>query len=179
MLIEATFFYRGLSSGQNHVCSNKFYGLAVPKLRTTEFNMTEEEKQFCNKTEELLLEVMKESLPTTCKDKKDLLYCVLPTNRQFLSSSSRSFHAARYAVTDKSNMLQPHADTQNPREYCHMRDSYMNMPVACFSVTEGGERFAVIGYGRDSVVNFSLRYDKYGECLKQASLHQPIHPENI
>ena len=41
----------------------------------------------------------------------------------------------------------------------------MNKPVVCFSTSKDDERYVIIGYGRTSLVNASIKILKYGRCL--------------
>ena len=54
----------------------------------------------------------------------------------------------------------------NPDDYNELPDSFMNQPVACFSMMQDGKRAAIIGYPRDSIIQASCRYMKYGDYLR-------------
>ena len=75
-------------------------------------------------------------------------------------------------------MLNVHCDTQNPKEYDTLQDSFMNMPVACYSVKKSDERCALIGYGCNSVVLASLRYLRYHQCLQSVITFYNDLPNN-
>ena len=54
----------------------------------------------------------------------------------------------------------------NPDDYDDLPDSFMNQPVACFSMMQDGKCAAIIGYPRNSIIQASCRYMKYGDCLR-------------
>ena len=113
-----------------------------------------------------MYECMKAAMPLKGKGKEDLLYLVPPTNMQFLINKKSPIHACRYAVTDKNHVLNVHVDSQNPRDNITLPNYYMNQPVGCYGSMTGAVCHVVIAYGKDSVVNASLRYNKYAPFLK-------------
>eukprot|EP00957_Ditylum_brightwellii_P043098 3264757-Ditylum_brightwellii.AAC.1 len=91
------------------------------------------------------MQLTKLSLPLRCAGKEDKLYNVPPTNTEFHNESSKHFHTTRYALTNNDQVLDVHVDSQNPRGHKDLEDSYMNMPVICFSVKLNDDRCCLIG----------------------------------
>ena len=171
------FFDKGLCCSKNMGRSLEHYGLAVPRSRSVDTTMNSKDKEFCCMAERLLLDATKQVLPLKCKGKEKLLYSVPNTNKMFHTDTSKSFHATRYAVTNSENVLNVHVDSQNPSEHDGLNDSFMNMPVACFSVKKKDNRCSIIGYGRESIVSSSLRRLKFGPCISTIMRYYGELPE--
>ena len=160
------FFDKGLNCAKNLGHNKKHYGLATPRLRSVSNVMTTNDKLFCDVAESILLNIAKNNLPRQCKGKESKLYNVPMCNSDFLTDTARHFHATRYAMTDDTHVLNIHVDSQNPGMYTELEDCNLNMPVVCYARKVDNTRVTIIGYGRDSVVQSSLRKLKYERCLK-------------
>ena len=160
------FFDRGFSCGKNLGPTKDLLGLPVSRKRSVNTQMDKCDVEICEQAEEKLLKAMKHFLPSVCKGKESKLYMVPKTVTLVTKSEKQSFHAARYAKTDKVNVLNIHVDSQNPQDHENLDDDFMNKPVACFGVKKEVQRCTLIGYGQDSVVQSAMRYDKYGPCLR-------------
>eukprot|EP00957_Ditylum_brightwellii_P070726 5375569-Ditylum_brightwellii.AAC.1 len=112
--------------------------------------------KFFDTSELLLFEAMKKCLPKSCTGKESKLYLVTPSIQMYTKGNCAAFHATRYATTDEGHILNVHVDSQNPRQHDGLEDSFMIMPVVCYTVKEGDKRCTIIGYGRDSIVGAAI-----------------------
>jgi len=159
------FFDRGLCSGKNQKRSVEFMGIAIPQLHSIKPDLSSKDRAFCDMGEKLLMSAAKEWLPHSCQGSKKYLYNVPNVNAEILRMFGLTFHATRYALTNDKNVLNIHVDSQNPTDICDLEHSHMNKPVVCFSTSKDDERYVIIGYGRASLVNASIKILKYGRCL--------------
>ena len=172
------FFDRGLTSAQCQKRDRRWLGLSGPDRRAVEKEMDDNEKRWCDNAETLLFEAIKAFLPGKAKGKGNLLYSVPIENRLFLSNPTSDIAATRYAITDDTNVVDVHVDSQNPRQLPDIEESYMNSIVGCFGKTQGSTTTKIIGYGRDSVVKTSYRLKKFGPCIKAVILFYYSLPVN-
>ena len=54
----------------------------------------------------------------------------------------------------------------------------MNHLVGCFAKKRGQIRRLLIGFGIDSIVNTSIRYSKFGPCLKSITMFYKKTPDD-
>ena len=67
-------------------------------------------------------------------------------------------------------VLGVHVDSKNPNIHDSSSDLFVNNPVGCFAKKRGQIRRLLIGFGRESVVNTSIRYIKFGPCLESITM---------
>ena len=51
-----------------------------------------------------------------------------------------------------------HVDIQKPKIHDSLSNSFMNIPVVCFTKERGQIRRLLIGFGRESVVDTDIHY---------------------
>jgi hypothetical protein len=152
MQVVVIFFDRGLHSAQNQICNKDVYGLPISNNQSIKNAISGGDKIFSNTAEELLMTITKNFFPLKCSGNEHRLFMVLPKNIKCIGCIRLSFPSTRYAATDAKRVLNIHIDSQNPKEYADMVDSFMNQSVACFAVSQEEKRPVLLGVPRDSVV---------------------------
>eukprot|EP00957_Ditylum_brightwellii_P050193 3806442-Ditylum_brightwellii.AAC.1 len=160
-------FDRGLCSRKNHRWCAEFMGIVLPHLHSIKPSLSPEDSAFCDTGEKLLMNFMKEWLPLACKGSEKFLYNMPNRNEEILKMfrlafHATRFHATRYTLTNDKSLLNVHVDNQNPRDICELEQSHMNKSIVSFSTSKDNEGYILIGYGRASVVNASIKILKYG-----------------
>jgi len=111
--------------------------------------------------------VIKLLLPTEAKGIEAELFNFPTMNRKFLRNQKPQCHEVRYLFNDEDHITGVHVDTQNGRYNPDEPKTRMNAIVGCFSKSIGNKRYAMVGYGRESIYDASLRYQKFSPCIKE------------
>ena len=136
-----------------------------------EHQLTEEDIIFCDKAEKLLFTAMKTNFPTSADGKEEHLILVPPRNNPFLHKIiTSSIHETRYATTDMYHVLGVNVDSQNPNIHDLLSYSFMNQPVGWFAKRRCKIRRLLVDFGRYSVVNTAMCYNKFGPCLESITM---------
>jgi hypothetical protein len=106
------YFDRGKCSAANQHHNKEYFGLAAPADKVVDSLMSQEHKDFCEKTEKLIYCCMKVAMPLA-RGHEDHLYLIPPRNKFFLQKQSLPIHAARYLENNPAHGTNIHCDMQN------------------------------------------------------------------
>eukprot|EP00957_Ditylum_brightwellii_P210407 15364940-Ditylum_brightwellii.AAC.1 len=152
---------------QSQFRTDNMFGVPIPRSKTSSRSVND--ITFCDKSEVLMYNAMKDGTLLGERNKEDVLYLVPSTNAVFLHNRPSPIHTVYHAYTDKYFVLSCHCDAQNPTRDPTLADSLINCPVGCASICKiedsNPKRVSLTANGRKSIVKAFQKTDKYNSYL--------------